>query len=266
MSDPAFRSSIREASAIALSYGWRVAAFDSIDSTNAEAQRAAESGAEPGLVVWGREQTAGRGRRGRRWESSPGNLFMSIYLDVSFASQSDIPQLSFVAALAICDLVEELAPQMTDKLSLKWPNDVLADGAKLAGILLEGAGPGHVVVGMGVNLKRPNVRPAYPVTSIQHYKRTVLPEEALGPAVRCFHDRTARWAAGGFGPIREAWLEKAEGLDRVMTVVQGETEITGVFIELDDAGALVLQDEDGQKHTILAGDVVFGDVHTKSAD
>ena len=265
MSDSAFNASIREASSIAFTYGWRVASFDSIDSTNAEALRAAESGADPGLVVWSLEQTAGRGRRGRKWQSNPGNLFMSIFLDVSFAEQEDFPQLSFVAALAVSDLVKELAPQMEDKVRLKWPNDVLADGAKLAGILLEGAGPGQVVVGIGLNLKRPQVRPAYPVTSIQHYKRTVKPEEALGPAVRCFHDRTARWAAGGFGPIREAWLEQAEGLNRFMTVVQGDTEITGVFKDLDESGALVLADEDGQKHTILAGDVMFGDAHTKQA-
>ena len=113
--------------------GWTLVALASVGSTNDEAARLADTGVPEGTVVWSREQTGGRGRRGRHWASPPGNLYTSTILRPACAAPR-AAELGFVAALAVADIVPVGRP-----VRLKWPNDVLVDGGKIAGILLESA-------------------------------------------------------------------------------------------------------------------------------
>ncbi len=144
--------------------------LDSVGSTSDEALRLAREGAPHGTVVTAREQTAGRGRVGRAWASPPGNLYLSVLLRLDLPV-ARIAELSFVAALAVAETVDAF---VAGRASLKWPNDVLIDGAKVAGILIEQA-DGVAVIGIGVNVAHCPSGLAYPVTSLMDASRAPLP-------------------------------------------------------------------------------------------
>lgn len=175
--------------------GWMLVALDSVGSTNDEAARLADGGASEGTVVWAREQQGGRGRRGRRWASPPGNLYSSTILRPNCPAPR-AAELGFVAALAVGDLVPA-----SRAIRLKWPNDVLIDGGKIAGILLESAiaqdgRVEHVVAGIGVNVAfAPQLAEMrYPGASLGG---TV--EAALEGLTRALATRLAQWRRDGFG-------------------------------------------------------------------
>jgi len=152
-----------------LSGFYRLLSFAAIDSTNEEAKRQAAAGAPEGTLIWARAQQAGRGRRGRPWVSEPGNLYMSLLLRPDRAAPA-AAQLGFAAALAVGEAALPLLPASA-ALAYKWPNDVLIDGRKTSGILLESqaAGEGRLdwlVVGIGVNLVSFPEGAEYPATSL----------------------------------------------------------------------------------------------------
>ena len=135
-----------------LHFDYRLVTVDTVDSTNAEAKRLAAEGEEKspdGTIIWAKEQTDGRGRRGRKWHSPPGNLYCSLILrpDVALAKAAE---LSFVAGLAVFDALGSVG-EPGHQVHLKWPNDVLLNGGKVAGILLESIGD-FLAIGIGVNL------------------------------------------------------------------------------------------------------------------
>ena len=237
--------------------GYSIAIFDSIDSTNEEARRHAGS-ARDRTVYWAKRQTAGRGRRGRSWMSEPGNLFVSLLLkpDCLLAQAA---QLSFVTALAVSDVLAKAGAG--DRAALKWPNDVLVDGAKICGILLEATSTGAkteaVVVGVGLNLESHPDGTPYPATDFRHAGLSpVDAEQALTWLLGAFELRYAAWRDGGFPAVRADWLVRAWRLGQEIQVrLDGET-VTGRFAELDETGALVVDTAMGPRH-ITAGDVYF---------
>ncbi len=233
--------------------GFRRVAHEEIGSTNAEALRLAETGAPEFTLVTARRQTAGRGRRGKAWTSRDGNLFASIVLRPD-RPPATVSQLSFVVALAVGDLLDGL--RVNGAVGFKWPNDVLVDGAKISGILLEG-GQGHLVAGIGINLAHHPVDTPYPATSVLAKGGRADVEEATAGLAAAFQDRYRRWLADGFGPVREAWLARAVGLGREIRVTLHEGKVdTGVFSALDDSGALVLT-RAGTSRKITAGEIFF---------
>src|SRR5262249_18700944 len=148
--------------------GVRHVAHETIASTNTEALALARHGERGPLWVTAVTQSAGRGRRGREWVSQPGNLFATLLLADPCPSDC-APQLSFVAGLAVHDAVVETAGGLVSRLSLKWPNDLLCDGAKLAGILIEGEGSGaalNVAIGIGINCVHHPAGTEYPATDL----------------------------------------------------------------------------------------------------
>ena len=210
----------------------------------------------------------GRGRRGRSWVSPPGNLYVSVILRPACEARS-VAQLSFVAALAVLDLVDGLLP---GRARCKWPNDVLVDGGKAAGVLLESAlGPGgHVdwaVLGIGVNLaSHPGLEGPVPSTSLSASGALSLtPEDALYSVLAALARRRQEWETQGFAAVRSAWLARAYGLGDPVTVANGERRLTGVFEGLDEEGALVLAQPDTEPISITAGDVFFGDAEAANA-
>ena len=251
-----------------LPLGYTLIVLDEASSTNDEAKARAEAGAPEGTVVWAHCQRAGRGRRGRAWVSPPGNLYLSIILRPSCEARS-VAQLSFVAALAVRDLVDGSLP---GRARCKWPNDVLVDGGKVAGVLLESAlGPGGrvdwVVIGIGVNLvSHPGLEGPVPSTSLVAAGASPLaPDDALPSLLAALARRRQEWETQGFAAVRRVWLDRAHGLGGPVTVANGGQELAGIFEGLDAEGALVLAQADATPISISAGDVYFGDAETVHA-
>ena len=243
---------------------WDLRVFDSLDSTNEEIRRQAEAGAAEGLAVLARQQTAGRGRRGRGWTSVPGNMFLSLLLRPQLKGQRASPAqaatLSFLTAVAVLEAIDLAGPAAGTQLTCKWPNDVLVDGAKVAGILLESrttpdGALGWVTVGIGVNLVSHPADTLYPVTALNRHGIEAMPEDFAGWLLARYGYWYDRWQAEGFAPVRAAWLRRAQGVGQPVIVRLPDHELRGTFIALDDGGALILELPDGRRHTVTAGDV-----------
>ncbi|MBI1203131.1 MAG: biotin--[acetyl-CoA-carboxylase] ligase [Rhodopseudomonas sp.] len=234
----------REATDLA---GVRHIAYDALGSTNAEALVRARAGERGPVWISAVSQSGGRGRRGSAWTSVPGNLYASLLL-TDPAPPAQAPQLSFVAALAVHDAVAETAPHLGPQLALKWPNDLLLGGAKLAGILIEGdSTPGQlsgatVVVGIGINCaSHPDGTP-YPATDLATAGAIVTPPALLQALAAAMQTRLAQWDRGrGFATIRADWLKRAAGLGNTIKVRLPEREFAGLFEGLDDAGRLLVR-------------------------
>ncbi|HEY6718512.1 MAG TPA: biotin--[acetyl-CoA-carboxylase] ligase, partial [Reyranella sp.] len=231
--------------------GWTLVALDSVGSTNDEAARLADAGAPEGTVVWSREQTGGRGRRGRVWASPVGNLYTSTILRPDCPA-SRAAELGFAAALAVADI----APAGRE-VRVKWPNDVLVDGGKVAGILLESAigqtgQVQHVVAGIGVNVgfapQLPEMR--YPGAALGGSV-----EAALEKLTAALASRLAEWRREGFATVRAAWLAKAGPIGAEIDVKQGEELVRGRFAGLDREGALLLETAAGPRK-IVSGELL----------
>ena len=241
---------------------FRLVALDEVDSTNDEARRLAEAGAEEGTLVWGLSQRKGRGRRGRDWASPEGNLYLSLLLRPDCPPR-EAAQLSFVAAMALTGaLTMVVAPH--SQLDFKWPNDVLLNGAKVAGILLEASTTGPdtldwLIVGMGVNIASAPDGATYPATALRAEGcGAVTPGEVLEGFARHFQTRVSRWVEDGFAPIRDEVMRYAKGVGEAITVeLDGET-IEGIFADIDESGALLVELVDGSLRTVHTGDVFFG--------
>jgi BirA family biotin operon repressor/biotin-[acetyl-CoA-carboxylase] ligase len=237
----------------------RLVSLDSVGSTNAEAFARARAGERGPLWITARRQTAGRGRRGRTWVSEPGNLYASLLL-TDPAPPPRAAELSLVAALAVHDALVECAAMLGPRLMLKWPNDVVCDGAKLAGILVEGESlPGRplaVVIGIGVNCAHHPAETAYPATNLVAAGALVAPESLAQALIGTMAQRVAEWERGeNFAAIRAAWLKRAAGLGALARVRLPEREVDGVAETLDEAGRLVLRLADGSRERIAAGEM-----------
>ncbi|KAB7739289.1 biotin--[acetyl-CoA-carboxylase] ligase [Parvibaculum sedimenti] len=244
--------------------GISLRAFAEIDSTNEEAKRLGEAG-EPGPIwITAERQTAGRGRRGREWVSPSGN-FMGTLLLRPQANPRKAAELSFVAALAVHDAVDGLlSPALRPDLKLKWPNDLLHGGKKLAGILLESSGIAGgelawLAIGIGINLAQYPEGVEYPATSLAALGVTdVTPDDALERLAAAFDRRIRQWRdVQGFAAIREAWLARAAGLGGSITVRLADETFDGVFAGLAPDGALEVRTASGETRQISAGDVFF---------
>ena len=240
-----------------------VLAFDEIDSTNAEARRRAEAGETGPLWITAAVQTSGRGRRGRSWDTARGNLAATLLITTD-AGPAEAAQLSFVAAFAIRALAEAFVPATL--VRLKWPNDVMVDGRKLSGILIEsGRGPSGdlwLAIGMGVNLAHAPQDVERPATALaDHLKDAVsappTPAEALATLSAAFVRHAAAWGRSGFEPLRDAWMKGAAGIGQACVARLDRETVEGVAEGLDGDGALLLRLPDRSLRRISAGDVFF---------
>ena len=229
--------------------------YDSIDSTNAEGLRLARRGTRGPLWIVAREQTAGRGRRGRVWISEPGNLYATLLVSEP-SPPEHAAQLSFVAALGLHDAVSGRVPGLASRLKLKWPNDLLIDRNKLAGILIEAEGL-TVVIGIGVNCVHHPERTDYSATDLATAGVRATPQGLFTALSAAMLKRLAQWDRGsGFTAIRDDWLAHAAGLGKPILLSLAEGECSGRFESVDAAGRLVLRLDDGTAQAIAAGDVL----------
>ncbi len=239
-----------------------IEALEEIDSTNAEARRRAEAGQGGPVWITARRQTAGRGRRGRLWETGSGNLAATL-LCLTDKPAGEAAQVSFVAALAVADLLSDYAPP--NLVSLKWPNDPLIAGKKACGILIE-SGPFErgglwLAVGIGVNLATPPAQSERPATALADHMRAPPPSplEALNGLAEAFERWRTLWQSAGFPAIASAWTARAHGIGAPCTARLANETIEGIAEGLDADGALRLRTPSGQVRRITAGDVFFGE-------
>ena len=241
---------------------YNLLSFDCIDSTNAEARRQAIRGeliAPDGTLIWAKEQTEGRGRRNRTWFSPPGNLYCSLILrpDVTLARGAEF---SFIAALAMFDTLGSIG-NAGNQVHLKWPNDILLNKRKVAGILLEteikdGDVTDWIILGLGLNVEVFPSETDFPATSLRSEGWDSTEIEALEFFCRHFLKWTHIWLADGFGPIRKNWLWHSYGKGEQIEVRQENNILKGVFEDLDEDGSLLIKTADGICKT-SAGDVFF---------
>lgn len=236
---------------------FRLNIHHSLPSTMDGARVLAQSGVPEGVVVQALTQTAGLGRFGNQWESPQGNLYMTILLRPG-RPHGECAQVSFVAAVALAQACDEFG--IAD-IQLKWPNDVLVEGKKLAGILLEadaarvGDSPAFLLVGIGVNVAhapegRFAIRMQNPAIDLNLFRETLLSR---------FGQWYDVWLQDGFQPVRSAWVERAYGLGQPMTARLMDRRTSGVFVDIDKNGALVMKDDNtGKARMISGGEIHFG--------
>lgn len=238
--------------------------LDEIDSTNAEARRRAEGGDMSSQWIVARRQTAGRGRRGRPWSSDTGNLF-STFLTTTSRPPVEAAQVTFVAALAVADLLDAFAAP--GAVSIKWPNDVMLGGVKACGILIESgtsaSGRLWLAVGIGVNLAHAPEGTERPATSLAAHLRADLAyppsvNAAVTVLAEAFDVWMERWETLGFPPILDAWTARTGGLDGPCVARLGHETVEGTAEGVAPDGALRLRTADGGLRLISAGDVFFG--------
>lgn len=245
--------------------GFVLHAFDTVGSTNDEARRLAEAEACEGQVVFAKQQTRGRGRYGRRWQSPPGNLYASVLLR-PVCPPGEAARLSLLAGLALAEAIERFAPHGMD-LALKWPNDVILRGAKTAGVLLESAtgADGNstwVIVGTGVNIVHHPQDVPYPATALRRegFAATLGPVDLLEAYLERLAVWLGRWRAGEWAGIRTAWRARSYGLGHDIRLRLAKEELSGRFIDLTCSGSLLLEQADGVRREIAAGDVLWGNL------
>jgi len=231
----------------------RIIELSSVDSTNDHAKSLARQGAAAGTVVFAHEQRAGRGRQGNRWVSAPGNLFMSIIVRPRVAAQH-IGQLSFLTGLALANVLSALTPA---DIRLKWPNDLLINQKKAAGILIEteGAAAGWAVVGIGLNIAS---APENAISLHDIGMRDATPHDMLNRIAAEIMRLVTQWETQGFADIRSRWLMRAWRLEGAMTARLPKGTVSGLFKGINDDGALQLQLPDGKIESISSGEVFAG--------
>lgn len=237
----------------------QVVALETVSSTNAEALARAAAGERGPLWIVARTQSAGRGRRGRTWASESGNLYATLLLRDA-AAPAVVSGICFVAALALHDALLDAAHGLAPaQLKVKWPNDLLLGGAKLAGILVEGASypdGDAAAVGIGVNCAHHPEGMEFPAASLASAGFSMTAPALLGALGVAMDRRLAEWDRGAnFAGVRAAWIARASGLGSPIEVRLPSRSISGTFEALDDGGALVLRHGDGKRETIAAGDV-----------
>ena len=251
---------------------FRSVILEEAGSTNTEAFKHALTGEAGPLWIMARRQTKGRGRSGRTWSPGPGNLYASLLQRLA-CPQSVVHQLSLLAGVAAVEAIAAATGPRIDGLRLKWPNDVLIGEAKCAGILPEsqmwsGSGTAGseviVVIGIGINLESHPSGLGRAATHLAAHGVSLAPEAMLGFLAGAIERWLGVWDCGaGFERVRAAWLGCAGPVGENITVDTGRERIAGTFLGLDDGGALVIRDAQGQPRKLTFGDVTLAHAAAK---
>ncbi|RYE06310.1 MAG: biotin--[acetyl-CoA-carboxylase] ligase [Rickettsiaceae bacterium] len=242
---------------------YRLLTFDTIDSTNSEALRIAKNETTENLVIVAKSQTKGRGRAGKHWQSDCGNLYASILLN-DINMPYDRSQLTLVTALAVHAVINDLLVKIENKLKtvlIKWPNDILVDNKKIAGVLLESIIVSgeivSIIIGIGINItNHPNTITATTDLLAEGVKdKDYEIMQILDLLMISFDKYFAMWKNKGFLDIKEQWLKHAAGLGKLITIKSNDNQIFGIFEGLDDKGNIKIRDNRGALSIHLTGEV-----------
>lgn len=235
---------------------WHVNVLASVPSTQEPVHQAAEEGEGEGLVIQAFQQQSGKGRSGHHWDSPMGNLYMSFLLR-PLCEPIRMGEMAFVIALSLSKALDDYIDPKKHKKQLKWPNDVLIDGLKISGILLEIGADNSLIVGMGVNiLSAPELAVSLNKVSSEPVYVNKVRDNILDK-IGIFYKQ---WQDEGFAPIRDLWLNQAYGLNEEMTARLPTEKHKGFFRGIDETGALLLELNDGTVKTVHAADVHFGEM------
>lgn len=245
---------------------YNLLSFEKVDSTNEEAKRIAKCGAKGNFLIVAEEQISGKGQKGRSWKSPIGNLYMTIMLETNFTLK-DLIQIPFLTANALVDTISSMVELgmlriNPNQISLKWPNDLLIDGKKLAGILIETLqvdGSNFIFIGIGVNI--------FDAPQVENVKTASLKndcdylgdvEQFMVELVKNFDLLYFNWShARNFVEIRKKWLAKAHNLHKVITIDNGHRRISGIFREIDEEGAIVVEVASGDRCKLTFGEIIY---------
>lgn len=259
----------------AIAAGYKLAALERTGSTNADAIESARAGERGPIWFVTAEQTAGRGRRQRAWVSPQGNLAASV-LEILDVAPSVAATIGFAAGLAEEAALEKVSIEAAMRLgpdrpryTLKWPNDVLANGKKLVGIGLEAEAVGDrlaIVVGIGTNIVAAPEGTPTPAVSLAALGVQISAEELFSALSDAWVEFRGIWDNGrGFAEIRKLWLERAARLGEPIAIHTGTMVLEGIFDTIDDTGCLIVRTAEGRRVPIAAGEVFFGPVRSVGA-
>lgn len=231
---------------------WQWYDYPEVGSTNDEI-RGFLTVPQQKIIVSARRQTAGRGRRGRSWIADEGNLLVSLALECGL---DKLGEMIFIVSLSLLETVKSF--DKSAPVKLKWPNDVLLDGGKLCGILLEKGEGDYLIIGIGVNIVSapPASGMLYPLSALATAGINVTREEFLNRFVAQFDIVLSLWKENGFTPIRQRWLQNVKGLGEEIAVNMESGSKKGLFTGVDENGALLLDSERGIEK-IYAGDIFY---------
>lgn len=233
-----------------------------VASTNLECMERARAGDPGGLWITAVRQTGGRARRGRNWVSEPGNLYSSLLL-IDPAPWEALASLPMAVTVAVHGAIAAVLPaDAAEALRIKWPNDMLISGRKTSGILIEAEqlsdGRRAVVIGCGVNVAHYPEAGLYPATCLADQGSAATPQDLFARLVVSMDHTLKLWDQGrGLAGIRDAWIDRAQGIGNPVTVNLPERQIHGLFDGIDDEGRLMLAMPDGSRQMIASGDVFF---------
>lgn len=259
----------------AIAAGYKLAASERTGSTNTDAIESARTGERGPIWFVTAEQTAGRGRRQRAWISPRGNLAASV-LEVVDVAPAVAATIGFAAGLAEEAALEKVSLEAALRLgpdrpryTLKWPNDVLANGKKLVGIGLEAEAVGDrlaIVVGIGTNIVAAPEGTPTPAVSLAALGVQISAEELFSALSDAWVEFRGIWDNGrGFAEIRKLWLERAAGLGEPVAINTGAMILDGIFDTIDDTGCLIVRTAEGRLVPIAAGEVFFGTARSVGA-
>jgi BirA family biotin operon repressor/biotin-[acetyl-CoA-carboxylase] ligase len=238
---------------------WRLRSYPSLDSTSDLCAALAAAGEREGLAIMALRQTAGRGSRGRNWQSPVGNLYISALLRPP-ERVAEVGRWALLTAVALSDALAGLLPD-PGLIALKWPNDVLLDQSKVAGILLDATATqagaiDWMVIGCGVNLAHAPEVPGRRTACVAEFTAPPTPKAMAARLL----DRLAYWrsvrAMDGFGPVRSAWLSRAQPVGTRLQLAYNERLIGGTFAGLADDGSLLLA-TGGRVEAFATGEVLL---------
>ncbi len=241
--------------------------FDSLPSTQDLGLARVRAGRTSSGWIMAKEQTKGIGRHGKSWVGTKGN-FMASRWEIMEIDVRQVPQLSFVVALAVYEMLRPLVPDTDQAMRIKWPNDVLHRGRKLCGIIVQTETtdqPGHlgIVIGIGINMRVAPILENYLTVAL----RDISPEAKNLDPVILLHKLNGHldgvlnlWREKDFADIAKAWLKRAYGRDRLVTVTQDAVSFSGRIQGLDEFGSLKIEATDGQVYTVTGGDITYGDI------
>lgn len=247
--------------------GYRHIALKEVDSTNLKALEYAKSGDVGKLWITATSQTQGKGSRGRGWVSDSGNLYTSLLLKTDI-TPPNLANITFVASLALYEALTKFVP--FEILALKWPNDLLVNGSKVSGILLENHADNNkmsnLIIGIGVNCKSYPNDTNHKATSLLDEGYTVNPQELFQVLTPAMAKYLAIWDNGNnFSAIRKQWLKQAKGIGSKILVRMPNSEVSGIFTDIDESGRLLLQMADKTIRKISTADIFFSFSNEKSA-
>ncbi|CAL4867621.1 Bifunctional ligase/repressor BirA [Asticcacaulis sp. MM231] len=241
--------------------------FDTLSSTQDLGLARVRAGRPGSGWILTKEQTKGIGRHGKTWVGTKGN-FMASRWEVMEIDVRLVPQLSFIVALAVYEMLRPLVPDTEQAMRIKWPNDVLHRGRKLCGIIVQTEAsqkPGHlgVVIGIGINMRAAPILENYLTVSL----RDISPQAKNLDPVALMHKLNGHldgvldlWRSKDFSDIAKAWLKRAYGRDRILNLTHEGRTVSGHIKGLDEFGGLKIQATDGQIYTVTGGEITYGEL------